>query len=439
MRLLIYADITKPRIVYTVNFVFRYVLDLDISIISNKKCFCESDEIKLNYSNSVLSTKCLNITPSDLLTENNIHKFEATIKEIEEIPYIQFSDSYSFDPLSNIFFMISRYEEYWIHNEDKHNRFPASESILHQNNLLEFPIVDAWVDWIRRQLNALYDDKTNIPKPIFEYTPTYDIDIARAYLWKGVLRSIGGFSKDIFSLNFGLLRERIAVWGGNKKDPYDVFGELSQYHLKYHLSPIYFWIVGDFGTYDKNPKHTNSNFRNQIKEITDSNFFGIHPSYQSFLNKGSVEKEIDRLKNISAKDVVFNRFHFLRFKLPNSYRMLLQLGITDDFSMAFPDAVGFRAGTAHPFYWYDLEKDEVTDLKIHSFQIMDVSLKNYLGLTPGASYEKSLELLRVVRRYGGNFVTLWHNSSFDNKEWKGWKSFYEKLLMATQEGSNPNS
>ena len=76
-----------------------------------------------------------------------------------------------------------------------------------------------------------------------------------------------------------------------------------------------------------------------------------------------VEKQ--RLEHILGETVYHNRFHFLRFTLPQSYQQLLACGISDDYSMGYADQIGFRAGTCTPFYFYDLENEIQTTLKVH--------------------------------------------------------------------------
>jgi hypothetical protein len=431
MELLIFTkDDSMPRIHYTMEFLFCSVLKIEyISFTSNAKTFTESDGRKLNYSNIKFQCECLNISPSGLLSLRDYKKVKIDIERKESLPYISYNEHKGIDPFTGIFFMISRYEEYGLFQADTHSRFPASESIAYQNGFLEFPIVDAWIDWIRERMNETFSNLPELAQPDYHFTPTYDIDHVRAYLWKGLFRSIGGMTKDLLARN-GRFMERMKVILAKEKDNYDVFSFLDDLHKKHGLSPIYFWLLGDFGAFDKNPDVRHPSFRKEIQQLAEQYDLGIHPSYASFLKKEQIQKEIHRLKEITSVETIErNRFHFLRFQLPDSYRMLIELGIKTDYSMAFPDALGFRAGTSHPFYWYDLKMETTTSLKVFPFQIMDVSLKNYLGLTPDESIKKSKEIIRHIKKYGGHFISLWHNSSFDKKEWDGWKKVYEEVLV----------
>ena len=97
--------------------------------------------------------------------------------------------------------------------------------------------------------------------------------------------------------------------------------------------------------------------------------------------------------------------------------------------MGFADAVGFRAGTAVPFPWYDLSGEKATPLMVHPFQVMDVTLRNYLGLAPETALDHLRPIIEITRETGGVFCTLWHNSSFSLIDgWKNWKPVFEKLI-----------
>jgi hypothetical protein len=80
--------------------------------------------------------------------------------------------------------------------------------------------------------------------------------------------------------------------------------------------------------------------------------------------------------------------------------------------MMYPDQLGFRASTSHPFYWYDLKNERTTSLLIHSPCIMDVTLKDYCKLSPDEAKETIENLRSTISQVNGRFEFIWHNSSF---------------------------
>ena len=97
---------------------------------------------------------------------------------------------------------------------------------------------------------------------------------------------------------------------------------------------------------------------------------------------------------------------------------------------AFPDEPGFRAGIARSFFFYDVTEERQTDLKIVPFQVMDATLYQYKNLDAVASKEIIINLADHIKRVGGQFVSLWHNTSLlETPEWKGWREIFESILQ----------
>ena len=62
------------------------------------------------------------------------------------------------DIFASSFFMLTRWEEYINKERDKHDRFPASESIAYRHNFLHRPIVNEYVDMLWNMIH--YFDST---------------------------------------------------------------------------------------------------------------------------------------------------------------------------------------------------------------------------------------------------------------------------------------
>ena len=181
--------------------------------------------------------------------------------------------------------------------------------------------------------------------------------------------------------------------------------------------------------------------RGLMRRLADAAEVGIHPSYRSSDREELFSVEKARLEEIIGGAVTRSRQHYLRFRLPETYRALIQAGLSSDASMGYGDAVGWRAGTNLPFPWYDLEREASTRLTVLPFAAMDVTLRNYLGLSARASAERVRALAERVLPYGGPFCLLWHNSSFAAEYgWAGWWDMYRDLATSlTAMGVNPPS
>jgi hypothetical protein len=97
--------------------------------------------------------------------------------------------------------------------------------------------------------------------------------------------------------------------------------------------------------------------------------------------------------------------------------------------MGYADVPGFRAGTAHPFKWFDVEKNETTSLIVHPVVVMDSTLKQYQKLDALEAMQVIAQLKTEVRRTGGDFVSLWHNETVaEQGEWIGWRAVWEEAI-----------
>ena len=169
-----------------------------------------------------------------------------------------------------------------------------------------------------------------------------------------------------------------------------------------------------------------------MRSFSKTNEIGIHPSYASYDDFLQLKKEKENLEDVIGKKINKSRQHYLRLSFPDTYDNLIRIGITEDYSMGYASAVGFRAGTCTPFTFYNVKKEHVTTFKIVPFQVMDRTLKNYIGLNKEESIKEMQELIGRVKKVKGVFVSLWHNNSLsDYREWKGWRTLMEKTTLAS--------
>jgi len=433
MDLIIYSSFTSPRLAYIQQQVFQDWLGISCKITTYIEVYKQFKGSRINYSKNRILEEEFFIPSSSILKENNIHPLELhNTCEYNKIPALFKSEiadtDVPFDVLATIFFHLSRYEEYLSFTPDKHNRFPASASWAYRNECLHLPIVDIYVKRIKKQLLTRFPLLV-FAKKKFSASITYDIDMAWAYSNKSYKRTIGGLFRDIFNGRWQAVKTRCLVLSDHKIDPYQTFDYFDQLHLTYNIQASYFFLLGDYGAFDKNTSPSKIVFQQLIQKIAQKYTVGIHPSYQSNHQDHQLKKEIQLLATITARPITKSRQHFLKLHLPNTYRQLIEQNIRADYSMGYATNIGFRAGTSLPFYWYDLEKERSTRLRIHPFQVMDVTLKDYLQLSPEQAKAKISELIQAIQSTDGVFCSLWHNSSFSFIEnWEGWKAVYEHLL-----------
>ena len=387
--------------------------------------------VLINYTRSDMTIKHISVYNAGLLEQSQITPLRPSVTDNDDFIKLYPSDSDSsidltfdidFDLLSAVFYCISRYEEYLPFTPDVHGRFCADQSWMHLYDILEIPIVDIWITHLKEQLMKAYPQAA-FKDNQFSILPTIDIDIAWAYSQRSTLSQSARLAKSILALDL----DQAKIIGrslGQVKDPFDTFEKLNQL-LKNHRS-VYFWLMKHQLPHDTAYYIDHEPFHRLVQSVASYSEIGIHPSYNSYLNPVYISSEKQKLEAISSLNMTKSRQHYLRLSLPESYRQLITLGIKEEYSMGYAGVVGFRAGTSFAFPFYDLQREVSTDLLVHPFQVMDVTLKEYLKLKPEAAIKKIASLKAEIKLVGGQFSFIWHNSSFHEGDgWHGW----DKVLV----------
>ena len=429
-KLLIFAPEITARIEYTFGFIFQTILGVDLIFSSNQEEFQLSTLPKINYSPINLSSR-LFLKAHSLLFEKDISN-----QQISEVPYQQLQlffptsdDSFlPFDPFAATFYLISRYEEYLGETTDEHERFTDSENTLVRLGMHQKPVVDQMAYWIAEKISEQFPE-FKIRKRTFQLITTIDIDNAWAFKNKSLIISLGGIAKAVFNRHWDELKQRTVVFLRLRNDPYDTYKYILETYKAKPDHLMFFFLIGDRNQFDKNISHKNKPFRKLIAGLASACKVGIHPSYASNDKPWLFEKEKERLEKIIHQPVTQSRQHYLKLKFPKTYQNLLKSGITDDFTMGFPSLAGFRSGTCTPFPFFDLSRNKSTELIIHPFQTMDVTLKNYMHLNPEKAWQLIDELMTEVKKVNGTFISLWHNESLkDSGQCLQWRRVFEQIL-----------
>ncbi len=429
--LLLFTPQLTSRLVYIANTLFSNILNIAIELTSDKGKFRESALVKLNYSFSPLTDNELWIQPHPLLFSNEICK--QTIECFEWNGYKVFfktDGDIPFDIFAASFYLISRYEEYLPYDLDEYKRYSHRNSLAYNEKFLRLPLTNLWMKELQKLLQKKFPEYS-IPNSQFHFLPTYDIDIAFSYLHHSYIRNAAGFYKELLTLKWEQFSERINVLMGRKKDPFDVSDWIDSLHEKYKLNAVYFFLIAEKRKrYDKNISPYNNAMQQLIKRHAKKYKIGIHPSWQSGDDKNILKKEIDLLRNITIQEVTVSRQHYIRMTLPETYRLLIENDIKEDYSMGYGSINGFRASITSPFYWYNLKKDEQTDLMIYPFCYMEANSFFEQGYTATQAAEELQEYYDTVESVKGELITIFHNHFLTTQEtWIKWRKMYEMFLQ----------
>jgi hypothetical protein len=435
--ILVYCDNITERHRFIFDFIFGDILGEGCQLTQNKDAFAAFTGPKISYASDEIP-ECLHFQPHPLLSEKSVKDQQIKIFKWNGLTVffkVEKPSVLPFDPFALSFYLVTRYEEYLPFEPDEHGRFRPELSLAYKEGFLQIPLVDSIIHAVKNILEAEFPG-IKIPGQPFRFIPSFDIDIAYAHLGKGWGRATAAWLKLIIKADISQIRERLSTLNGKTADPYDNF----QFHLdlaaKYGLPIKYFVLLGDFSRYDRNNTYRSHRFRGLLSALSQSAEMGLHPSYQSYLRPSIFKTEKKRLESIIQKPVENSRFHYLRLKFPQSYRILVAEGIKEDFSLGYSSMNGFRAGTCTPFYFYDLEKEEKSNLRIHPFIFMDSAMIDHLKVSPEAAAREITDLINQVKTHGGEAVGIWHNYSLSEKDqYKGWQSVLISILSHYQKNS----
>lgn len=420
---LVLVDDISARIQYTFDFIFK-MRGVEYTLVESIDTFNDFQGAKLNYSKQMCSDG-ISFTPSGLLNETGIWNGNLDKVKIESVDCLSFNGNK--DLVASVFYVLTRMEEYNCCSYDDHDRFPFSHSILKKYEWVEQAVCDRWASYIIVDLL-----KVEVVKSKVEIIPTFDIDNTYAFKLKSGKRRALSKLKDVVKLDAKRITQRKSVENG-EKDPYDTFDKIIEVGKQFSGVKV-FWLTASEGSKDRNVPIGNIQHRKLINRVAQSVEVNIHPSYGSFLNASQVMSERDGLESITGSSIVRSRQHFLRFQLPKSYRDLIDAGIRNDYSMGFAENVGFRSGTARAHNWFDLERNEVTELTLHPFAYMDGTLLEYMSLTPEESKRRIQKLYAEIQNFGGDFIFLWHNETIgEYGKWKGWSQVLDFTLNLKNE------
>ncbi len=427
--MLIFSKTSTARLQYICKFIFGEQLGIGFSLTIDSESFKKHDGPKINYSDVEIEGEHFILRNRNLLFEKNVKAqiidcFESNGKKA----FFKTDNSdFSFDILAATFYLLSRYEEYLPHEKDMYGRFAHENSIAFKEGFLNEPIINKWIVDFGKALKQKFPS-LNIKPGQFKFTPTYDIDIAWSYKNKGLVRNIGGFFKNP-SVN------RLSVLAGLSKDPYHCYDFLNDLHQKLQLDPIYFFLVATSrGIYDKNISPYDHSMWQLIKQHGKKYRIGLHPSWLSNEKHHLLAKEKRVLETASKTEIVRSRQHYIKLSLPETYNRLIQHNINNEYSMGYGSINGFRASVASSFFWYDLQAEKITSLRVYPFCFMDANCFYEQKQTVEQAADELLQYYKACKEVNGELITIFHNNFLGTDPlFEGWRIMYQVFISRIQQ------
>ena len=431
--LLVYTHKISPRFKYVFKHICTRVLGIKVNFTTKIEEFIAHDSLKMSYTKQQLGNEFF-IKSHEILFEQGLSDIDIHMHDwgyTKCFFYLGEKSAMPFDVFSASFYLLSRYEEYLPHVKDEYGRFTATESLAYKKGFLHQPVVDIWAYKFRDALQKQFPE-FEFPKRVYQIKPIIDVPSAYDYKLKGIMRTLGGMVKDLARLRLKRLYTRFTVILGFRHDPFDTFKYLINRQKTSKYKFLFFFLIGDYSTYDKGINPNKKKFVSLIKHVGDYCRVGLKISYFALEDEFLLKKEKQRMEDILNTNLQASRQSFSKLNLPETYRNLISLEILEDYTMGYVNHIGFRAGTCTTFLFYDLDYEVQTPLKISPYHLMDHALLKNRSLL---DKKKALnEIIHEIKQVDGEFVPIFHNYTFsDEKSWKGYKDLFNLILESPNE------
>lgn len=430
MKIKILTEGISGRLLYAADFIFNNVLNIDYSLdISQDK----DTRYHIVYGCSRGVKSALYIPCDSLMFETELRVVRPAGQGEGEAFRMFGHDNrgWGYDLFAMTFYFLSRYEEYYEKEYDTYGRISVKNLDPVRHQFVDIPLLDILIRSLANELKKRFP-ALEFRKSGYEVLPGIDIDFMYLFRHRNVGQKLISFSRSVLKNELGKGKDFLKSIFREMQDPYAGFSDWLP-SLKENPCIKNVFILSSLRKSDVDlnlhPRHPL--FRlwlEQIKGIPDL-YIGWHPSVRAGADRYKLAEEKAVLEEIVGSKIEKSRQHFVSMKLPDTYRSLLALGIREEHSMGFNNISGFRASTAYPFYWYDVQEEKKTDLKVYPFIFMDVQLKGYMELNRQQAIENIRRYKAQLIQTGGVLSFIWHNSSFyKHGGWEGWAEVYEFLL-----------
>ena len=374
--ILIHTPVVKPRIIYVFRHFFQYRLGQEVSFTSDVSAFVAHSGPKMSYGDVPLGNEFF-IAANGLLADQGVNSVDISVFQWEGMPAFFATSAKSqlpFDFFAASFYLMSRYEEYMPYVPDDLGRFKVEQSLAHNHNFLDLPLIDMWFECFV----AAWTDFFELP-PFTQQVSTTELVIEipqlYAYKYKTIFRSFFEGLYDFGRLRFAKTFDRLMVILRFREDPLIGLIEQMEAFRSTAVSFRFFALYAALGIHDKSLSVFSKKHQQELKSLSDYAPTAPLASFESTQKSQKLVQDITRFSGLIHRPIKAIRQHKLVLRFPDTYRTYASLGIKHDYSMQYPDVPGFRASTAHPFRFYDLGEEQQTPLTIHPICLSETHIR----------------------------------------------------------------
>jgi hypothetical protein len=319
--------------------------------------------------------------------------------------------------------IIDEWEALTVADRDEHGRFPATRSLLFQENVLNQPVADRIALALGMELRRLAGlPAGTAPRPWW-FCPTFDIDSDGMFRGRAALRSL----RQGYAAGGGALA-RVAVAGaatlaGLRRDPHLCIGETAAQFEALGIATTFFCQTHRAHRIDSYSLAKSRGLRRDVAAaIAAGQEVGLHSSYATPSGRPPIDEQWARLPEGHARA---HRSHYLRENGKDAWRRDTSLA---DSTLGYAGVCGFRLGTCIP----GRIATEAGGFADGAMEVppcaMDVTLRYREGLDAAQSFERVRALTERAEEVGGAAVLIWHPHHLEEALWPRWREVVFDLV-----------
>ena len=410
----------QPEIVFCDN-TTEYVINC------GKTCIIFNDAFFIKHQNG-----CAYLSPDNvpqhiqklkLDTRNDLIVLfgDSQVKRTERFTYC------GADIFASTFFMLTRFEEYFLANSCTTNKDIESRLLAVRENFYQRAVVNEYVGFLEDLLREYGILAEYEPKP--QVILSHDVD--RCYLsstssmFKNVLLR---FIREHSIVNTWKYINQYFIYKRTGNNPFDTFDEFMNISEEFDLTDLFLFKATEYPEIG----HTYSVKDNKVQMMIHSilergHTIGIHPSEDSFNIQECLCEQVNRLKIAAGTEICFGRNHTLLNRIEN-LRLWEKAGIHYSSNCGFQYRNGFRSGCCRPYSVFDCTERRELDVVETPFLAMEsVWYRNRTH--PEVFFADVAGLVDTAVKFNGTVCLNWHSNMFNMSSMNPLKPFYRKIVQ----------
>lgn len=345
------------------------------------------------------------------------------------------------DLVKSAFFLLSAYQEWASGRVDEWGRFPFEGSLQDELGVARKPLVNYYFKWMAEAIARQCEMRGLACRSISPLGGpslhlSHDVDQVRYFTWRKTLfrcAQVAGLRRCDVSrrrMAAAAARSLLQMAGlRHEADPYWSFDEILDNEAYVGYRSDWFFLPDDGGPFPPDYGFSDPDVARLMRRLVALGCnVGLHAPIccRETDQYASQFKALSRACEGSARRA---RQHFLAIRCPESYVAMEAAGLEADFSYGMSRHEGFRNGYCLPFHPFDHEGQRALELTVVPLAMMDVTVLRHRALGYDDIFLAVGEMLEEVRRFGGVFSLLWHNTTFDEVYYPGARKLYEDLHL----------